>query len=349
MSFYLSIAAIFLLFSLSSYDRNCKVMANPISFWMLGLFLFALAGFRYGIETDYWSYKKIFNSGDTKGIEFGFSALIYFCRNYISEDFNLFVFFIAFFSVIGKCMFFSKLKNPLFALFLYLCLLYVMAEWNTIRQGFAISFLFFALESAKKRNFLFFLIFVALAFSMHISSLLFIFMYFICDREISVKTVLLLVVGFYIFRVFIFDFVILHLISFLSSKVENLFFQRLFIYLNEQGSSLLTVGLIRRLVFISSFLLLNKKRTVSSVYFNAYLVGFFIYIFFLGNTVLSARMSMSFEAMMIPMFANLKIKPSWKTMHCILIVCVVSVALFGYSMLNGKAVPYTSYLFLIKD
>ena len=349
MAFYFSIAALFFLFGFSSYGRNCRMLANPICFWMLALFLFLLAGFRYGIETDYWSYKRIFTSGDTNGIEPGFSALIHFCKASISEDFNVFVFLIALLSVLSKCSFFSKLKNPHFALFLYFCLLYIMAEWNVLRQGFAISFLFFSLHAAKKRKFILFVFFLALAVSMHISSLLFIPMYFMYDRTISVKKILMLIFAFYIFRVFVFDIVILRVLSFLSSRVENLFLQRLYIYMNEEKAAFVTVGLIRRFVFLFCFLLLNKKSAVSDVYFNAYLVGFFIYLFFMGNTVLSSRMSMSFEAMMIPMFANLTVKQTWRSMHCLLLVCAIAMALFGYSLSGGKAVPYTSYLLYVKD
>ena len=345
MSFYLSIAAVFFLCSFSFYEKNCRIVANPISFWLFALFLFLLAGFRYGIETDYWSYKNIFVLNG-EGVEKGFAWLITVVKTYIADDFNVFVFFFALLSVLSKALFFSKLKNPFLALFLYFSLLYVMAEWNTIRQGFAISFLFFSLKYARERKIVPFGILIAFASLLHISSLLFIPMYFICNKRFSVKQIMQIVFAFLLFKIIFFDFIVVKLLAFLSQRVGNLFLQRLFIYLRGEKSSLITVGLIRRLFFLVLFILLHGRNKIFNMYFNAYLVGFFIYIFFMGNSVLSARLSMSFEAMMIPLFADLKIKGRWKNMYCVLFVCAISVALFYVSVSGGNAVPYRSYLFL---
>lgn len=345
MALYLSVATVFLLSLFSFYDRNCRVFANQLVFWMFLVFLLLLAGFRYGIETDYWSYKNLFLK-DGAGVEVGFKTLITFCKNWISDDFNVFILFFAVLSVFSKGIFFSKLRNPFLALFLYYCLLYVMAEWNTIRQGFAISFLMYSLKYAKEKKIIHFGILVAMATSMHISSLLFIPMYFIYDKEISVRRVWTLVILLLIFKIFVFNFLVAKILEVLSLYIGNLFLQRLYVYMSLENTFLITVGLIRRLVFLSLFLILYDRKKITDVYFNAYIVGVVIYIVFMGNSVLSSRMSMSYDAMMIPMFANIKFNKNWKSIYCLIGVCLISVALFYVVISGGNAVPYRSYIFM---
>lgn len=92
-------------------------ISNKIVFFMLAVYLILVAGLRYGIETDYWSYAKIFKSTsenhEVEGIEKGFHSLILFYKNmFSSKNFNGFIFMLAFISVGLKLFYISKLKEP---------------------------------------------------------------------------------------------------------------------------------------------------------------------------------------------------------------------------------------------
>lgn len=151
MLFYISIAFFLLFISFCRYDRTVNTIENKVLFLLSGIFLLFLAGFRYGFETDYLSYKSIFEK-DGLNYEPLFVFLIRFCKWYIADNYNTFVFLIAFFSISLKISFFAKCRNPCLALFLYFCLFYIMLETNGIRQGFAISFLLLSLPCIHKRK-----------------------------------------------------------------------------------------------------------------------------------------------------------------------------------------------------
>lgn len=134
---------------------NC--ISNKMIFFMLASYLVLLAGLRYGIETDYWNYEEIFKTTTMEnrvgGIEKGFHTLILFYKAiFSSSNFNGFIFMLALISVGLKLHYISMFKEPFVALLFYFTGFYIMYEFNTVRQGIAICFLFFAAEQIEKRN-----------------------------------------------------------------------------------------------------------------------------------------------------------------------------------------------------
>ena len=345
MLFYFCIAFFLCILSLCHYDRNTKIIGNKIVFLIAGTFLLLLAGFRYGFETDYLSYKHIFMDGG-RNYERLFVFLIHFCKQHIADDYNAFVFLLAFLSISLKILFFSRLKNPLLALFLYYCLLWLMAETNGIRQGFAISFLLWSLVYVKRRKVLPFLMLVAVAFFCHSSSLIFLPVYVVCHRPTTIKKVVLFLATATAVRLFFFGMII-SAIEFLFSRFSRYtyLFSAVRGYLSLGTESLVTVGFIRRLSFVLLFLLLHGHRKIENVYFNTYLLGVCIYILFMGNSVLSIRFAMSFEAALIPLFADMRFRFTRKNAHFVLLMSILSILLLTTTLLKSNAVPYRTYLF----
>lgn len=146
---------------------------------------------------------------------------------------------------------------------------------------------------------------------------------------------------------FIFFDIVVYTIEFLFLRFnQNTYiFSAVRGYLNNGTESILTIGFIRRIIYIALFLLLNGRKSIKNVYFNTYLLGVCIYTVFMGNSVLSNRFSLSFEAALIPLFANLKFKLSWKNAHLLACVYILSTALLVMLLSKSNAVPYQSYLF----
>ncbi|MBD5436268.1 MAG: EpsG family protein [Treponema sp.] len=315
-------------------------------FLLAGISLLFLAGFRYGFETDYFSYKSIFEK-DGMNYEPLFVFLIRFCKSYIADSYNAFVFLIAFLSISLKISFFAKCRNSCLALFLYFCLFYIMAETNGIRQGFAISFLLLSLPCVRNRKLIRFSFFVLLATCCHTSSLIFLPVYFICNLRLSIKKIVAIICMTIVIRFIFFDMVVQTIeFLFLRFNQNTYIFSAVRGYLSNGTESILTVGLIRRIIYIVLFLLLNGRRNIQNVYFNTYLLGVCIYTLFMGNSVLSNRFSLSFEAALVPLFANLHFKLSWKNIYLLACVYILSLALLIMLLSKSNAVPYQSYLFL---
>ena len=350
MSFYLILLFIFGFSALCSYDsRYLRICSNQIIFSLLSLLLLLLAGFRYGIETDYWSYAKIFKSSENPGIEPLFYSIITFTKTFLADNYNTFVFLIAFVSVSLKLFFFSKLKQPVVALFIYFCFFYIMCEWNVIRQGTAVSFLLWSSKYAKERRPIPFFLLIIFATGLHISSIVFMPVYFLCGKSISVKNVIVYILFFLVVKYLLYAYILTKLISlstfFLGGTLSE-FMQRLLVYLNDDATSIITIGFLRRIAILSVFMIMNNSKKITNFYFQVYLMGFFIYIMVMENSVLSTRVSLPFELFLIPLFADMKIKCTLKNIYALICLFTISGMIFLYSIIGGNSIPYRTYLML---
>jgi hypothetical protein len=335
------------LFFLALSEMGQKIK-NKILLFMTVFLLLLFAGFRYGIETDYWSYYRLFNNKSLYStVEPGYAGLMHIYRTTLSYSFNGFVFLIAFISITIKYIFFKRLTLPFFALAIYFSLFYLMLEYNTIRHGLAISFLSLAVIHLQKRNIFKYYIFVGIASTIHISSLLFIPVYLFFNKKLNIRTVFILILCATITRFFLFDLG-LSVINSTVHKMNNQTFSgsvdRLIIYLQVESANIISLGYIRRLLFIILFIYINSKKTIHNVYFNIYLAGYILYILFMGNDTLSARMSMSFEFFMIPLFANSFSGFTMKKFYAVGVLSFVLFLLCVVALRNGNAIPYKSYL-----
>jgi hypothetical protein len=307
-----------------------------------------LAGFRYGLGTDYWSYYNLFHNKHIQELsEPGFVFLInFFKRIFHTNSYNGFVFFIALLSIGIKYCYFKELKQPFLALLIYLSLYYLNIETNGIRQGLAISLVFHAVNCARKRNFLFFL-FVALASLIHISSVIFFPLWFLCIKKepVRISSVIVLTIIVIAIRLFFLRY-ISNLVEFIVGiglpQLESLSY---YMTIGDFSFSE-ALGILKRFSIILLFIFLyNNKKCINNTYFNLYILGLYAYIIFAGNHQLAHRLSLCWDVFSIPLFADLKIKYNLRNTVLIMALLLILFATY-YSSRSGDPVPYKTYILL---
>ena len=70
MYFYLLILCLLVIFAFFDYF-NISI-ANKIMLFFIAIILIFISGFRYGLETDYWGYWRIFHGTSTADVEIGY-------------------------------------------------------------------------------------------------------------------------------------------------------------------------------------------------------------------------------------------------------------------------------------
>ena len=330
-------------------DKNLKIICNDIV--LLGIcFLFIfLVGFRYDSGADYWSYYKIFHGINEKNLasEPGFQFLIKFYRMF-SHSYNGFVFFIACISIFVKFLFFRKMENPYLALFIYIAIFSFNLEFNAIRQGLAASFVLHAVYFAQKKKLLIYILLIAIASSIHVSSLVFFPLYFFISREfiLKINAVFALIVIAFIIRLYLMG----NILSVMGLFLENISgisgIGRVVMYLRVTEIPTLELGAIRRIVMCILFVLLNNHIKINNAYFNLYLIGTIIFILFMGNDIISYRLSLVFDIFLIPLLANIKTTYNYRNIFTLALLVILSFTMYWVT-LQSKAqnfVPYQTYI-----
>jgi hypothetical protein len=307
--------------------------------------LLLFAGFRYGIATDYWSYHDLFYKlKNGERLEPGFLYLIDGYKTFfLSNSYNGFVFFIALLSVGLKWLYFRELRYPFFALVIYIALFYIHLDFNGIRQGLAVSIIYFAVTHAHKKIQYFLLI--ALAATIHISSILFFPLYVLCTRRfsLSISTIILLIIISLFIKIFLSKYIFDFIASFINgTRIATL--NHFMPYFKSRNFEI-TSGFARRFFVILVFIFLYEKKRINNSYFNFYLVGFIMYIFFSGYEQFAYRMSLCFDVFMVPLFANLKLRNNIKTIIAMGLLVMLLFFVYWLPLRNGYAVPYQTYLF----
>lgn len=185
---FLSVAvALFLQEKRLLHNRRGKVV--HFSVFLIGFPLFFISAIRYDVGTDYWSYLNIFEKiqyGMPTGVE-----PLYLLLNkvvaYLFGDYRgvliltsaIFVYFIMEEVV-------RQSQNIPLSIFLILGSLQYFSSFSNIRQQLGIAILFFSIRYVEKNNFKKFLICIIAASMMHISCALFIVVYFLKNRKISI-------------------------------------------------------------------------------------------------------------------------------------------------------------------
>ena len=187
MFFYFGIVFLLLFFSFLDFYKSS--IANGIMFLILTIILIFISGFRYGLETDYWSYWSIFHEVSKQKIELGYLFISDIIKVF-TNNFNYFLLCIAILSLGIKCKVFSKLDYPFIALLLFFLRFFVFFELNGMRQGLATSFIILALYLLYKKQTILSFFVMCIAMTIHISSGVFILAYFMKDIKWNIKKIL---------------------------------------------------------------------------------------------------------------------------------------------------------------
>jgi len=93
---------------------------------------------------------------------------------------------ITFFFMLAGIWYLRDQLNLGLVMFMYLCFFYLQT-FNVVRQCFAIALIFFALRFVCERKFLLYLLFVILAYQMHSSAIIALFLYPLAAEKLSPK------------------------------------------------------------------------------------------------------------------------------------------------------------------
>lgn len=326
-------------------------ISNRIIFSLLAVYLVLLSGLRYGIETDYWSYEKIFREITDRHdadyyIEKGYTEFVRLYKNiFKSNNFNGFVFFLAVCSMGMKVFYFSKLKDPFVALFFYFLNLYIMCEFNGVRQGLAICFLFFAGEQIEKKNFIKFLFWIFIAVQFHTSSLLFFPMYFFCRIKMTKKKIFFLLLVAVILSAFMYPVCQWSLNILPLPQGIQVYAKRALGYLMAFTSEgkIISLGFLRYILVAVLLCFILGKRGIQSSYFKITFCGILIFLIFFRNTTLAYRLSESFVVFISPLLGCGIRKRNLSATFSLAVLILLYVALFFVSLRNGCALPYKTY------
>lgn len=171
-----------------------------LAFVPVSAFLCLFAGLRFETGFDYFSYKHIYevvtlNNFVQNTVEIGFAFFVD-CMKSIAVPFNLFLLFIAIFSIFLKAKFISRYSPAIFgSLLVYYSTGFLMNEMGQIRHGLAIGIIFVSfIEVFNKRPF-WFVFWVVLATMFHTSAIIVLPVYFIVNSSLLNNKRMLIIIG----------------------------------------------------------------------------------------------------------------------------------------------------------
>jgi hypothetical protein len=278
--------------------------------WILLGFLIIFIGFRL-MGPDYTSYKRYYLSNEnlTGTFEPFFVWTIQFFQS-IPLSFQAYLVFIATLSVSIKAYVIRR-YSPYFYLSMLVALMnYFLSDMGQIRFSLAIATIWLSLQYCEKKDIKRFLIVCTVAYTMHVSSLIFIPAYFLPSFRIKLPYMLLIWVGCVIFS-FILDN------SFISDWVNSLardsmIDTKVSSYTSDEEQTFTsrvkftvmgTVVKVFQLVLFTYATMENDR--LKTFFINAYFVGGCLFFFFAFSEIMSARLSIyyfSFEVLSIPCF-----------------------------------------------
>jgi len=282
-------------------EVQLKIMAILVYF----LFVFQV-GFRWQTGTDWEPYLSHFNeivhfsdiNNTITGFEKGYSLFVLLIK-LLSTNYTVFLVLHAllFYNLIFQS--FSRLSP-----YLFIALLVFYANsigvWGANRQLIALGICLYSLRYITERNTLKFFLLIALAFSFHSSSILFIVFYFF-NRDIKQSVLIgILIVSFIIGKTnipyAIFSFTGQLLGGAIESKTLAYSGNFRDVAIKNQLS---IIGLIRRLVYLVLFMLnykfLATRLPYYKVLFNGFCFGLVIYFLFSSSlTIMVNRGSLYF-------------------------------------------------------
>lgn len=136
----------------------------------LGILLVVVAGFRYGIGTDYYTYEQIYNNiEDASYIETGY-RYVNIILKYLGCSYEMSVLFFALVTNLLLLHFIKQYSiDFVFSLVLYVFLNYYFITFNAVRQMIGIAIFLTGVNYVFKKKYLSFLLMTAFAALFHYS------------------------------------------------------------------------------------------------------------------------------------------------------------------------------------
>ncbi len=311
-STYTLVFVIILIFSFFEFINERWI--RNIVFYLLVFSLILLGGFRYGISSDYFHYKEVFQKIDKATdwseflMEYGFLSIFYIF-NKLGLNFEFFVFFFCSISISIKAFVIKKISPyPIISLLLYFTFFFLLDDMGAIRRGFACSLVLLAYYFIFSKKYLFSFILILLAASIHLSVLIVIpFLFFINIKFNSKQFLMLLAISILIGLSFekLFN-------NLVAIDSQLLAVQKIVSYSEEQyfsETNVYEIGLLLRILFILILFKYANKLAVVPFFnqmFNLYIISVFVLVVFSKLTVFSSVVIYFkiFEIILVPILIN---------------------------------------------
>ena len=297
MGIYLFAFLYLLLFSALEMTRKRikPEKAKTIAFIFGVVLLIYIAGFRYGLETDYWVYYREFNGESTRKLEFSFNLLMQIVKLF-TDNYNVFLIIFSVITLSLKSRIFSRYNFCFTVLLIYYVRFFVQFDLNTIRQGLAIAIVFYALEELKKDKLKPFFIIIVIAATIHTSALILLILPLFRKMNLSMTKI---IIGFglaALFRIVFLDKIILLFKQYLpfvfssnSSVISNLQY-----ILNNDTSIQFELLSYIRIIVPTICLFYLTKGTKNELFFKTYFIGSVLNIALFGLDTVGFRLAAYF-------------------------------------------------------
>lgn len=214
-------------------SKNMAISTKTFVLMLVGLILILIAGFRpIGIDHDSLNYARVLGVSLSEA-----NFLDKEPTFWIINEFNKILFggneqtFFLIFTIIGvtlKVLAIRQLSlSPIFSIFTYLCLYFILHEMTQIRAGVATAIFLLAIPDIYNRNFKAFLFKTILAMMFHYSAVIMLLVYLLNPYKINFKIFFFLpLIGIIFMLVGIIDVItilnlfLLILPDFISNKIE---------------------------------------------------------------------------------------------------------------------------------
>ena len=323
-------------------------------FWFISILLFFLVALREGIGYDFYGYKYFYDLITNSGLNVIVTSVTYNIEplfvviSKISPKFEVMIFLMAVIGVLFKILFINKhCDKKMICLLLYFTGVYLNFDMGVIRQGAAISVFLFSIQYIKERNLFKYLVVIFVACAFHVSSLFFLPLYFIGDRKIERRKILILIsIAFTL----MYSNVGSVLINQLSSSNIPIISEKLGYYSVSSSGDLL-ISIVKRIVFLVIFLEFQNRYKTSKFFdicLNGYLLSIIMGSVFSFLPILAGRGVMGLYFLQVYIFSYMVSKVTiGQRIVLYVIVIILSLnsmtAIIEYGNFSGQTYyPYSS-------
>lgn len=310
--------------------------------WLSAIPLFLVAALRTWTGTDYATYyynqsQEILN-GNSQHLEIAFRGIILLAYNVFSS-YQVAIAIFAFVTIFLSWKYFLKESNNIsFMIFVFISLGCFYFSLNAMRQAVAIAIFCYATRFIKERKFKEYVLIIFFGVTIHYSAVLYLPLYFVLNKKISTKNLLMISVIIFFFS------------SFLAKYIYPLFLGKYMAYFNWGSSSSYNFRYFIPLTFVLGLYLVYLKKNKLNSFFeteNAIHKNLTIFAFWgcLLAPTLTGESSSRAIAFFLPgvcVFWNSLYKISRKEIKILSVL--LGVVIFSYiSMKNpGWILPYHS-------
>ena len=340
-----------------------KNRLNRFIFWyvLVGLCIFMVfvAGLRLDVGFDYYTYVNMFrntpklftgvfsHSREAHG-EIGFhflSGLLKFLG--LTSASSLFTIF-AIMAILLNVMSLRRYTRFVgHAFFLYLCFYFFGREMGQIRQGLATAVLFFSVQYVLNRDYRRFVAFVILASTIHLSSFVFLPLYWVGNvrfRKSAYWSLLVLgvVLALFPWHIYVFPLLPVNLpgIGYVGSRYG-------------QAVGLFSITMLRRLlpavlVLVTPSRVQDRAGAEFIVFHNMVVMGSFLSLMFRHVAIFAERLVVPYlfaEIVVYPFFLNYFGSKAWRVIWSIFIVLLGVIFVYNLFLNNSHLYfPYRSVI-----